>query len=246
MADTRGEVTETGLHYLRPLSPNPGTLNFRERVADDVERPTLPPLAELFPNIPLRRCVPAPLTRGHRSWPQENLHGDPQVHAGLFDPSSATRFSSPSSIDETISSQETRSTSPSDSVVTASTPSFTCDSPHGSDIGDSPSGVEFGLYRLGAHGLETLVTDNDRPIDRYRRPAPEDPRRPKKHSCPDCSFRDARLSVLKIHMRRHTGERPFKCEVCSRVYISTSNLYRHRRSCHSAAKGRKTAPTKQS
>ncbi|KZW01216.1 hypothetical protein EXIGLDRAFT_88339 [Exidia glandulosa HHB12029] len=113
-----------------------------------------------------------------------------------------------------------------------------------------PQRVQYGLLQLGVEGLETLRTDSQRPIDRYRPQPPQEDTRPRNHICPYCSAAYSRRSalevrgalitlqpahpaiLLQIHIRRHTGERPFVCTLCSRDYMSVSNLNRHYRQSH--------------
>lgn len=54
------------------------------------------------------------------------------------------------------------------------------------------------------------------------------PKKPGKYICPYCSRACAKPSVLKKHIRSHTGERPYPCIPCGFSFKTKSNLYKHK------------------
>uniref|UniRef100_A0A8C6TRL2 HIVEP zinc finger 2a n=1 Tax=Neogobius melanostomus TaxID=47308 RepID=A0A8C6TRL2_9GOBI len=56
------------------------------------------------------------------------------------------------------------------------------------------------------------------------------PKKPGKYICNYCGRACAKPSVLKKHIRSHTGERPYPCGPCGFSFKTKSNLYKHRKS----------------
>ncbi|XP_072120881.1 transcription factor HIVEP2a [Mobula birostris] len=61
-------------------------------------------------------------------------------------------------------------------------------------------------------------------------------RKPGRHICQYCGRACAKPSVLKKHIRSHTGERPYPCGPCGFSFKTKSNLYKHRKSHAHAVK----------
>nr|XP_015201824.1 PREDICTED: zinc finger protein 502-like isoform X1 [Lepisosteus oculatus]XP_015201830.1 PREDICTED: zinc finger protein 502-like isoform X1 [Lepisosteus oculatus]XP_015201837.1 PREDICTED: zinc finger protein 502-like isoform X1 [Lepisosteus oculatus]XP_015201845.1 PREDICTED: zinc finger protein 502-like isoform X1 [Lepisosteus oculatus]XP_015201852.1 PREDICTED: zinc finger protein 502-like isoform X1 [Lepisosteus oculatus]XP_015201862.1 PREDICTED: zinc finger protein 502-like isoform X1 [Lep len=51
------------------------------------------------------------------------------------------------------------------------------------------------------------------------------------HSCNECDYTTLNSYNLKVHLRKHTNERPYRCSQCDAAFRTQSHLYRHKR-CH--------------
>ncbi|XP_061699884.1 transcription factor HIVEP2 [Syngnathoides biaculeatus] len=69
------------------------------------------------------------------------------------------------------------------------------------------------------------------------------PQKTGKYVCDYCGRACAKPSVLKKHIRSHTGERPYPCVPCGFSFKTKSNLYKHRKShAHSVKAGTSPFP----
>ncbi|XP_058163548.1 transcription factor HIVEP2 [Dasypus novemcinctus] len=76
----------------------------------------------------------------------------------------------------------------------------------------------------GQYAQKSLEAPDEAPRKEHK------PKKPGKYICPYCSRACAKPSVLKKHIRSHTGERPYPCVPCGFSFKTKSNLYKHRKS----------------
>ena len=53
-----------------------------------------------------------------------------------------------------------------------------------------------------------------------------------RYKCERCEYSTDKMSCMTQHHRTHTGERPFRCDDCSKAFSNRSALLKHRRSIH--------------
>lgn len=56
-----------------------------------------------------------------------------------------------------------------------------------------------------------------------------------KYRCEVCGKLNGSKSSLVVHMRSHTGERPYACTFCSVGFTTKGNLQRHLKIVHGSA-----------
>nr|CAD7395785.1 unnamed protein product [Timema cristinae] len=53
-----------------------------------------------------------------------------------------------------------------------------------------------------------------------------------KYHCQYCGRAFSRWNALRLHIRTHTGEKPYVCEVCNRAFAQKGDMRKHRRTQH--------------
>lgn len=96
--------------------------------------------------------------------------------------------------------------------------------PHGSGAGRFPRQKSPSLpSSFGQYSQSDSLDDTHGKKD-------QKPKKPGKYICNYCGRACAKPSVLKKHIRSHTGERPYPCGPCGFSFKTKSNLYKHRKS----------------
>nr|XP_032817267.1 human immunodeficiency virus type I enhancer-binding protein 2 homolog [Petromyzon marinus]XP_032817268.1 human immunodeficiency virus type I enhancer-binding protein 2 homolog [Petromyzon marinus]XP_032817269.1 human immunodeficiency virus type I enhancer-binding protein 2 homolog [Petromyzon marinus]XP_032817270.1 human immunodeficiency virus type I enhancer-binding protein 2 homolog [Petromyzon marinus] len=89
------------------------------------------------------------------------------------------------------------------------------------------------------HGTSGACGGVGRRRRHYCRDGEDKLKKPGKYACSYCGRACAKPSVLKKHVRMHTGERPYPCLACGFSFKTKSNLYKH---CKSHAHAVRATP----
>ncbi len=93
----------------------------------------------------------------------------------------------------------------------------------------SSSSASFnGRLNTGNAHLNRIFQSNVFSKERDRDPSGALPK--DSHPCPHCKKAFSSRANLVIHIRIHTGERPYRCADCRVAFTSSSHFYRHQRS----------------
>ncbi|CAL8302385.1 unnamed protein product [Boreogadus saida] len=95
----------------------------------------------------------------------------------------------------------------------------------------SPAGQEAAGHHRKSPGLATDVAQQPcHPGTDPSAAEAQKSQKPGRYVCDYCGRACAKPSVLKKHIRSHTGERPYPCLPCGFSFKTKSNLYKHRKS----------------
>ena len=89
------------------------------------------------------------------------------------------------------------------------------------------------LASLEKHELQhnSVEAPHDKPVRRGGK-KPHQTKKIKKFSCDVCDVYFGTMFSLKKHYRRHSGERPFLCQLCQKPFISKGALRLHNKKIH--------------
>nr|XP_042895805.1 zinc finger protein 37A-like [Parasteatoda tepidariorum] len=82
-------------------------------------------------------------------------------------------------------------------------------------------------YKCGICGIEVNVFVQEFDFGKQGKPV-----KYKKFSCSVCSYTSFQMGDLKKHIRIHTGDRPFVCNICGRSFRQISHLRSHEYKVH--------------
>ncbi|NWH80523.1 ZBT8A protein, partial [Piaya cayana] len=85
-------------------------------------------------------------------------------------------------------------------------------------------------YNPGSEGVPKRWSSDIVPV------SPSDDLPPMRFKCPFCTHTVKRRADLKRHLRCHTGERPYPCEVCGKRFTRLEHLRNHFQTIHQAGK----------
>ena len=54
----------------------------------------------------------------------------------------------------------------------------------------------------------------------------------RRHECEYCDKKFHDVTSLKLHLRIHTGEKPYKCDQCDYACTTNGNLTKHKNNKH--------------
>ena len=77
--------------------------------------------------------------------------------------------------------------------------------------------------------IDSLLTKNNKKTKSIQKKKKETETRPLRHKCPHCEYRSNNSGHMRVHLRSHSGEKPFKCsnEGCAQSFAAKYNMQTH-------------------